>query len=288
MAACFPAEPVARDPGYVSSIEQWRREREARLKADNGWLTVAGLFWLSDGVNSAGSAASSVVKLPRGPAHIGDFIFHAGQTTFQPDAGAGVAIGGKPATATLLRPDVEKGGPDEITCGEFTLFVIRRGDRYGVRLKDRNSEFRRDFTGLHWYPVKESYRVTARFVTYDQPHSIPIPNILGQTENEPSPGYAEFTIGRRQYRLEPVQEGKELFFIFRDQTSGKETYGAGRFLYAEMPNDGAVVLDFNKAYNPPCAFTPYATCPLPPRQNRLAVRMEAGELKYGSHSAASH
>jgi uncharacterized protein (DUF1684 family) len=194
-----------------------------------------------------------------------------------------VSVNGKPATTAFLRCDTDPGGPDSLTAGGLTMFVIHRGQRYAVRLKDKNSEFRQAFTGLHWFPVREDYRIVARFVPYDAPHKIAIPNILGETEEEPSPGYAVFTLHGHSYRLDPVLEDDQLFFIFRDQTSGKETYGSGRFLYATMPKEGKVVLDFNKAYNPPCAFTPFATCPLPPKENRLAVRIEAGELNYGHH-----
>jgi uncharacterized protein (DUF1684 family) len=263
----------ADDNGYQGGIERWRHEREAGLKADGGWLTVAGLFWLKDGVNAAGSSPSSAIRLPRGQAHFGDFDFHDGKTLYRP-------VDGKPA---VLKADTDPGGPDKVAVGEFTMFVIHRGNRYGIRLKDNNSEFRREFTGLHWFPVRDEYRIVARFVPYEQAHQIAIPNVLGETEKEPSPGYAIFSLHGHEYRLDPVLEENRLFFIFRDQTSGKETYGSGRFLYAEMPQEGKVVLDFNKAENPPCAFTPFATCPLPPAQNRLQVRIEAGELNYGHH-----
>lgn len=274
---------LATDSVYQSSIEHWRQEREASLKADDGWLTVAGLFWLKDGTNSAGPAASSTIPLPRATGHVGDFDFHGGKTTFRTDPAAAVHVDGKPARSAVLRSDTDPGGPDLVTTGDLTMFVIHRGQRYAIRLKDKKSEFRAAFTGLHWYPVREDYRVIARFVHYDTPHKIAVPNILGETEQEPSPGYAVFTLHGHEYRLDPVVEENQLFFIFRDLTSGKETYGSGRFLYADMPKEGKVVLDFNKAYNPPCAFTPYATCPLPPKENRLAVRIEAGELNYGHH-----
>jgi len=168
--------------------------------------------------------------------------------------------------------------------GDLSMYVIERGGRYAIRLKDKNSKSRREFTGLKWYPIQKSYRVTATFVEYDPPKQVQVPNILGETENLPSPGYASFTLNGKKVRLDPVLEepdAKELFFIFRDLTSGERTYPSGRFMYAEMPKEGKIVLDFNKAYNPPCAFTPYATCPLPPKQNKLPVRIEAGELNYG-------
>jgi len=158
------------------------------------------------------------------------------------------------------------------------MIVIQRGARYGIRLWDNQSPARLNFAGTRWFPVKESYRVTAQFTSYPQPKMIPILNILGDTEPTPSPGFAMFELEGKQCRLEPVLEGDQLFFMYKDATSGKETYPAGRFLYTALPADGKVVLDFNQAHNPPCAFTPYATCPLPPKQNHLSVAVEAGEL----------
>jgi len=266
---------------YETGIEQWRQQREAKLKADGGWLTVAGLIWLKDGANVAGSDASSDIVLPRGPAKAGVFEFHEGKTTFHPASGAAVLINGKAAgVASELKPDTD-GKPDQVTFDGLTMFVIHRGNRYAIRLKDTASKFRKEFTALHWFPVDPTYRVTAKFVAYKTPTLISVPNILGETENDPSPGYVLFTLRGHEFRLDPVVEDDQLFFIFHDETSGKETYAPGRFLYSDLAKDGKVVLDFNKAYNPPCAFTPYATCPLPPKQNRLAVRIEAGERKYG-------
>jgi len=166
---------------------------------------------------------------------------------------------------------------------DLTLFVIKRGDRLGIRLRDTKSKMRREFKGLHWFPVKESYRIEAKWVAYAQPKAIAIPNVLNQIEEQKSLGYAIFQLNGKEHTLEPVVEGQELFYIFKDMTAGKQTYPAGRFLYSEMPVNGKVILDFNKAHNPPCAFTPYATCPLPPKQNRLQTRIEAGELTYGHY-----
>ena len=258
------------DLSYERTILEWRQAREKSLKADGGWLTVTGLFWLKEGDNTLGSDPSNDIVLPRGPARLGVFELRGDRTTFRP-AGA--------SAATVLRPDSD----DVITQDDLSMFVIHRGERYAIRLKDKHSKFRREFTGLHWYPVKPEYRVVAQFVSYEKPKMITIPNILGETEQASSEGYAAFTLNGHEYRLEPVREDDQLFFIFRDQTSAKETYGSGRFLYTDLPKDGKVILDFNKAYNPPCAFTPYATCPLPPPRNRLAVRIEAGELNYGDH-----
>lgn len=262
---------------FDQEIENWRHQREASLKADEGWLTVAGLFWLHEGQNPVGSGASNAIRLPRGPDRLGVFEFHDGKTAFHPAAGFAGTV---PPT---LRSDTD-GGPDLVRSGDFTMFVIHRGDRYAIRLKDNQSEFRKAFTGLHWYPPRKDYRIEAEWVAYAQPKILTVPNILGETEQQPSPGYAVFKVDGRECQLHPVLEDNRLFFIFKDRTSGKGTYPSGRFLYADMPSNGHVTLDFNKAYNPPCAFTPYATCPLPPAQNRLAVSLEAGELDYGHHS----
>ena len=257
---------------YQATIEQFRRQREANLKSDTGWLTVAGLFWLHDGANAAGSDPKNAIVLPRGPAKYGVFELRNGKTTFHPVSGAPVD----------LKADTD-GPPTQLRVDTLTLFVIHRGQRYGIRMRDTASKLRAEFTGEHWLPVNETYRVTAKFVPYPAGKTITVPNILGEVEQEPCPGYVEFTLSGQTLRLDPVVEGDELFFIFHDQTSGKETYPPGRFLYSAMPANGKVELDFNKAINPPCAFTPFATCPLPPKQNRLPIRIEAGELNYGHH-----
>ncbi|HEY2019263.1 MAG TPA: DUF1684 domain-containing protein [Bryobacteraceae bacterium] len=253
--------------GYQSEIAEWRRAREAALKADGGWLSVAGLFWLHEGVNPIGKAESNTVVLPDGAPEAGRFELHQGKVT---------------ATVDGVTRDVAPDSKDVVRVGRLSLFVIKRGEKYGIRMKDPDSEYRRNFHGIEYYPANEKYRVTARFVS--EKRTIPILNILGQTEQSECPGYVVFRLNGQEVRLSPIIEepgDQQLFYIFRDQTTGKETYGAGRFLYSDMPKDGQVTLDFNKAYNPPCAFTPYATCPLPPRENHLAVRIEAGEKKYG-------
>jgi len=269
---------------YSASIEQWRAQREADLKADDGWLTVSGLFWLKEGINRAGSMTSSDILLPRGPAELGIFELHHGKTTFRAAPGVAVKLNGQTAGASMPLMSDPEGKPDLIQFHAFTMFVIHRGERYGIRLKDTESESRKEFTGLHWFPVRENYRVTAKFVPYQMPKILSIPNILGETEQDASPGYVLFTLDGHSLRLDPVvEDDQQLFFIFHDLTSGKETYPPGRFLYTDLPKNGEVVMDFNKAQNPPCAFTAYATCPLPPKQNRLPVRIEAGELNYGHH-----
>ena len=267
LVALVPVVAAMAMSAYQTEIAEWRRAREAELKADGGWLTVAGLFWLREGPNRIGADPASDIVLPDGPAHAGIFELHQDQVT--------AAFG---STAREVKPD----SPDAVKVGRLSLFIIKRGDRYGIRLKDPGSQYRRDFHGIEYFPADERYRVTAAFVS--ERRTIPILNILGQTEPSECPGYARFRLHGQELRLYPILEepgAKELFYIFRDQTTGKETYPAGRFLYSGLPESGKVILDFNKAYNPPCAFTPYATCPLPPKENHLPVRIEAGEKTYG-------
>jgi uncharacterized protein len=284
LGAMALAQPLTPDPAYTEEIEQWRHAREARLKSDDGWLSLAGLFWLKQGENTVGAGPSNDMKLPKGSAaeRLGIFEFHNGIVSFRSAPGSSVTVNGSPVTSAVLKPD-SSNSPDVLRSNGLTMYVIQRGDRYGIRLKDKNSEARRAFTGLKYFPVNPEYSVKARFIPYNPPKMVTILNILGQVEQDPSPGYVVFRLHGRDLRLDPITEDDSLFFIFKDLTSGKQTYPPGRFLNTAMPKNGEVVLDFNKAYNPPCVFTPYATCPLPPEQNQLPVAIEAGELRYGGH-----
>jgi len=271
---------------YRKEIEAWRQAREASLRADGGWLTVAGLYWLQPGDNRFGTDPACDIVLPAdsAPGLAGVFTLKDGRVSVRMEPGVTATVGGVPVEAMEMRSDATD-EPAVLGLNALTLQVIDRGGRLGIRLKDMNSRFRKEFRGLRWYAVSASYRVDARFVPYEAERTMPIPTVLGTTEAMLNPGYVLFDLGGRELRLEALQEGPEedLFFIFHDRSSGRQTYPAGRFLHTALPVDGAVVLDFNRAYNPPCAFTPYATCPLPPLQNRLPVRIEAGELDYGHH-----
>lgn len=274
------------DP-YEAEILRYRADREAALRADDGWLTVAGLFFLQPGANPFGSDPSNAVVLPAGraPARAGVFYLDDGVVRVEVAEGVTVTLDGRPVTRAALRP-AESGRPaDTLVLGRLSLFVHRSGDRLAIRLRDLDSEIRRAFRGCRWYPVNPGYRVVGRFIPYERPQERRVPNILGDLERYVSNGVVAFTLHGREYRLEAFESsgarGRRLFFVFRDATSGHETYHTARFLYADPPQeDGRVVLDFNKAYNPPCAFNPYTTCPLPPPQNILPVRIEAGELDY--------
>jgi uncharacterized protein (DUF1684 family) len=286
LATSGAAAARAADTDYSREVDEWRAKREDGLRAPDGWLSVVGLHWLHEGTSTLGSAKGSDVTLPASaPAHVGTVDLAKGRAVIHVAAGVAVTSKDKPVTELELHSDKD-GHPDVLSVGPLSVYVIERGGRLALRVKDPGSARRRGFPGLTWYPVREDYRITARFVPYAPAKPIPIANVLGMVEPLPSPGYAVFKVDGREVRLEPVLEepdAKELFFIFRDATAGKDTYPAGRFLYSAMPKDGQVVLDFNKAYSPPCAFTSFATCPLPPKQNRLDVRIEAGEKRPPEH-----
>jgi uncharacterized protein (DUF1684 family) len=267
---------------YKDGIEKARAARVAELKADDGWLTVAGLLWLKPGRNVAGSAPGSDVRLPaKAPKRLGVFTLTDGQVTFTAEPGETITSDGAPVREKAL--DTRGGDKTALTIGDLRMFLIRREDRVAIRLRDMKSAMREGFTGLTYYPLNDAYRVDATFTPYPEPHRIKIPNVLGQNPEMVSPGVVTFTLNGTVVRLEPVYETaeqKDLFFIFKDPTSQDTTYPAGRFLHTPLPQNGHVVVDLNLAYNPPCAFTDFATCPLPPKQNQLAVRIEAGEKAY--------
>lgn len=273
---------------YRAEIEKYRADRIAELRAPDGWLAVAGLFWLHAGANIAGSDPSAAVRLPpRAQPKVGTFTLANGHVTFTTDPSATVTAAGRRVSTFVFDPKQDE--RSAIATTGVTMFVITRGDRLGVRMLDPESDARTHFSGLKYFPLNPAYHVTATYVPYAAAKRIPIINVLGMTVPMESPGYVEFTLNRTRYRLDPVYEDSKhenLFFLFKDLTNGAETYGAGRFLHAPLPVNGHVDLDFNLAYNPPCAFTAFATCPLPPPQNRLDRRIEAGELKYQGRGTA--
>lgn len=265
---------------YQQSVEKWRQSYEATLKADDGWLTVSALLWLHEGENTFGYDSSNAIVLPYSyvPAKAGYFDFHAGKTVIHVNPGVPITLAGKPVESMELRPDSKV---DRLAIGDLVFFVHASGKRYAIRVKDKNSELRKNFKGLHWYPVNEAYRFNARFVAYPKPREVEIKNMLGDRGPTYFFGYVAFTLGGKEYRLDAEDNGSGgLFIVFRDLTSKKDTYQAARFLDADPPKDGKVEIDFNKAYNPPCAYNPYATCPLPTARNRLPVEIPAGEKRY--------
>jgi uncharacterized protein len=274
---CVFAAAAPDGEAYRASVEKWRQEYQADLTSDHGWLSVSGLFWLHDGENSFGSNPLDDIVLPAPvPAEAGSFEFHNGKTVVHMKAGVEATMHGAKVTTAEMKPDSD----DRLVMGDLTLYVHASGERYAIRLKDKNGKLRKNFTGLHWFPIDPSYRVVGHFVPYAKPKTEMIENVMGDVVPEVIPGYVEFTLKGQKLRLESELDGSDFEFVFRDLTSGHETYGAARFLDTELAKDGSVVMDFNEAYNPPCAYNPYTTCPLPPPQNRLAVRIEAGEKAY--------
>src|SRR5947207_6464812 len=268
---------------YAKEVEKWRSDHEANLKKETGWLTVAGLSWLKEGTNTVGAGEKFDVRLTDNfkQGKFGEIEFKDGKAILKVEKGVEAQIDGKSVSAPIDLVSDEQGKPSEIRTGSQTFYLIRREDRFGIRLKDSESKARRTFKGLHWFPIDESYKVTARFGAFPEPKEVRVPNVLGGEFKMKSPGMLKFTLKGKEYALQPVQEGDEtLFIIFRDASSQSETYKSGRFLYADKPVNGEAVLDFNKAENPPCAFTPFATCPLPPPENSLDVEIKAGEKRY--------
>ncbi|MDO9694358.1 MAG: DUF1684 domain-containing protein [Candidatus Latescibacteria bacterium] len=285
---CGPHEAPA-DPAHLAEVEARHAARIERLRDETGWLTLVGLHPLRDGANTVGSAADAGARLPTAaPARLGVVTADATGYSFEAAAGADVRriVGGDTlaVTSVAMAPDIP-GPPTVLRSGSLLFHVIVRGGRGFLRVKDRESEVRRGFTGIERFPVGGRWRVTARLEPHVPPRGVMVPDVLGNLEESPSPGTLVFTLEGRECRLTPVGgPGEELFIVFADATSGGETYGGGRFLSADPPRpDGTVVLDFNLATNPPCAFTPYATCPLPPQGNTLPVAVRAGEKTWGRH-----
>lgn len=271
-----------RDSDYENKIKEWRNQRITELKSEQGFLNLAGLFWLDDGRNTFGGDAANKFIFPsdRSPANLGEFILENGQVTLIAKPEAEIYANNELITKLIIFPSDQ-----EIVLKHKTLrwFVIKRGEKFAIRLKDLDSPFIKEFKGIESFPIAEQWKVKAKF----EPtvgKKISILDVTGRLSEQDSPGALVFTIKGKEYRLDALDEGETFFILFGDKTNKKETYGSGRFIDTGKPDaDGYVTLDFNKAYNPPCAFTPYATCPLPPKQNILALEVMAGEKNYGHH-----
>lgn len=286
VAACAPIDTQETQKEiYQREIESFRQERLDRLTADDGWLTLVGLFWLEEGNNPMGSDPANTVVFPadKAPPFAGRINLSAQKLRLEAEPSVAITHRGEPVTRLPLVADTE-GEPTILELGEIRFHVIERDERFAVRMKDPNHPARAQFRGLDYFPVSSDWRVDTRFEAHQPPKEIPIPTELGTISRQLSWGAVVFEIDGFEARLDVLAEpgAEELFIIFADKTTGTETYGGGRYVYAPAPDaDDRVVVDFNKAYNPPCVFTRFATCPLPPRQNRLPVRVEAGEKIYG-------
>jgi hypothetical protein len=281
-----PSKAATVDP-YRAEIEKFRQQREAKLTSDTGWLTIAGLYFLTKPATTVGSSAENDVVLPVGtPPRVGTFaLAKNGKVSVALDPGVNVTLlDGKPFAGGSIKSD-DPGPPDRMVLGDVQVWIHQSGERPAIRVRDKNNHLRKEFTGMKWYPVNETYRVVGTFEPLEKPEVLQIPNMLGDIDNMTVPGYVRFTLNGKEHRMIAVTENDtEFWFIFRDLTSGGETYPAARFLYTPRPDaNGKVTLDFNRAENPPCAFNSFATCPLPPPDNRLQVRVEAGEKIYARH-----
>lgn len=270
---------------HYSEIMQWRTERIDRLTKPDGWLSLVGMHWLpKSGVTRVGSGEANGTRLTVGPDKLGLIAVEEGnQVWLQPESGVALTVDGLPATGrTQLMPD-SRGTATVVGFdgGKASFIVIDRGGKLALRVRDAGAATRVKFTGIDYFPVDKAYRYTATFTPHDAGRTIDIVNILGMVEPMMNPGTVTFTAGEKTFTLEAIDEGDHrLFLVFADRTSGKESYAAARFLYAEYPGaDGKTVVDFNKSYNPPCAFTPFSTCPMPPPENRMDMAVTAGEKK---------
>lgn len=273
------AGTLAADPAFTAATEAWREQRTRNLTAEDGWLALIGRHPLPPGAHTLGSAADNAIRLAAGPARLG-VITRApdNRVTLALADGVDARIDGTSArTAELVHAGDT---PTYVRFGTANFYVMPRGDDLFLRVRDAAAPRRTGFAGLAWYAPDPAWRLDAEWIPFDPPRTVPIVNVMGQTTPETVPGKAVFTLGGRTLELLPVAAGERLFFIFTDETAGVETYEAARFLYADAPRAGRVVLDFNRAYNPPCAFSPFTTCPLPPRENRLPLRVTAGEKAY--------
>ena len=265
----FPANtepPCKLCEAYQTDIDIWHRERIEKLKGENGWLSLAGLYWLKPGVNCIGSDPKSDIRFPaRAPGHLGS-----------------ITLKGKTATLKMKgNKKILKSDTDKIVAGDFTFLIIERGGKLALRLFDKQAKTLLNFKGVDRFPAKLRWKKFARFEAYQKPKKVMVGTVIQTTEEALVPGEVVFLHDGEEYRLTPMSQSEtgELFIVFADKTNGKVTYGGGRFLYTAAPRDGKVELDFNKACNPPCSFTPYATCPIPRKENRLPFRVEAGEKR---------
>jgi uncharacterized protein (DUF1684 family) len=280
-----PAAAVAPDAAAVKEAADFRAEHETSYREN--WSTLAALHFLTPGSHTAGSAASNDIVLPPSvPPVAGRFTLSGDTVRFEPQPGVAVTLRGQPLTAPKDLVDDGQQGTDVLTFGTVDVVVHRSGERKSLRVWDPNGELAKGFLGFSWFPIQPEYRVIGRYVADAAPRTLPVLNTFGDTDMMRTEGIVTFTLQGRELTLRPFTTGiGRLWFVFKDESSGEETYDAARFLYADRRDDGTVVLDFNQAYNPPCAFNPYTTCPIPLAENRLPLKVLAGERDYPVHPA---
>jgi uncharacterized protein len=271
------------DPKYIQEVHQWDQKRVSRLKEETGWLNLAGLFWLKEGNNSFGSAKDNDIIFPSGPAHIGNMFLRDSVVSFTALPEVEVLNDGKTVSQITLLDDISE-NPTILQSNSLKWYIIKRPKGFAIRLRDLNAKLVKEFKGIERFPINEDWKLQAKFVKYTLPKKMEIPDITGVVGEEISPGKVTFLKDGKQFSLDAIDEGDKLWFIFADETCGDETYGAGRYLYADKPDSlGNITIDFNLAYNPPCAFTKFATCPFPPEENYMKLKITAGEKMWGGH-----
>ena len=275
------AHPLPAD--HAQQVQQWRDKHETDYRRD--WASIAGLFPLKPGPNSAGTAPDNDVKLTGAlPPKLGTFVLEGDQVRFEPAPGAAIKVKDQPVTAPMVLKDDSEPSPDELLVGEIRLVIHRSGGTRSLRVRDPNGPLAKGFRGFQWFPIDPRFRVVGRFTKDKEPKSLQVMNTYGDVDTYKSEGVIEFTLNGDTLRLRPfTTRPKRFYIVFRDASSGHETYEAARFLYADLLDDGTTVLDFNEAYHPPCAFNPFTTCPIPIPENRLAVKILAGEKAYPVH-----
>jgi len=281
----FSQQSTSSENAYNKEIEQWHQKRVTSLKSETGWLNIVGLYWLKDGENTFGSSNENSIVFPKEKADekLGSFILKDGIVNMNVVPNVSIQAGNKTFTSGIVF-DEKKDTTIILSHKNLRWFIIKRGTKYGVRLRDLESEALKNFTFIDRFPVNPKWKITAVYEAPPKDKTIPINDVIGLTTETPFGGTLYFEIEGKKFQLDATLEGNELFIVFADETTGNETYGGGRFLYAEKPSTGTtVILDFNKAYNPPCCFTHFATCPLPTVKNHLAEPISAGEKTYGHH-----
>ncbi len=270
---------------YINQINEWHKNRIENLKKENGWLNLVGLFFLKEGENTFGKSDKNdfVINDTSLPDYICSFYLRDTLVEMISNPDIDLRINGERVNKVVLQHDLT-GNPSIVSYKSYRWLIIKRGEKFALRVRNLEAPLVKEFKGIDRFPVNEEWKIIADFIPYNPPKEILIPSIIGIPEKEISPGKVRFRVKDKIFELDAIESGDKLFFVFADETNGEETYGAGRFLYADKPDSiNKVTLDFNKAYNPPCAFTPYATCPLPPPQNVLKIKIKAGEKSYGKH-----
>ena len=277
-------EEMTEGRDFIKDEMAWREQRDQQMRSPTSWLTIAGLFWLEEGENSFGTALKNTIQLPPGsaPPSAGKFILKSGKTTIIANTEVSIQVNGQKIEKMIMRGD-DAGDPDIVALNDLRMWVIKRGSRLAIRLRDLNNPAYKNYKGLDYFPPSTKFKILADFVPYPSIKRFTVPTEIGTEVDMFSPGYIKFLINGQLFHLVAFQESTDdetLFIIFKDETNGKETYETSRFLRCRFLEKGIVDLNFNRAHNPPCAYTPYATCPLSPPQNWLKVRIEAGEKKY--------